>query len=219
MTYSSNSIHVQHVFMKANYRWDELLQWAKVNSLYFHFCNPNVTNMQLALACLYGNTKCVVCSAWRPGILHHGNISLPLFGLSTHHVIIYLRQECFRQQPVQPLQRCSLGVSLASPPGPAYTQVGKDGRFILRIHTDIIQHQRRRAGNCSPIIIISNIIWNVSRSDKVWHSTQVTIVTVHSCWLTMALNNWSHIYMCNMTVNRGKIYAPYLSDHLTARIF
>lgn len=127
MTYSSNTIHVQQVFTRANYRWDELLHWAKANSLYFHFCNPNVTNLQLALAGLYGNTKCVVCSALRPGILHHGNISLPLFGLSTHHVIIYLRQGCFRQQPDQPLQRRPPSVSLASPPGPTNTQqeVGK----------------------------------------------------------------------------------------------
>lgn len=169
MVYGSNSMHVQHVLIKENYRWDELLHWAKVNSLYFHFSNPNVTNMQLALARLHGNTKCVVCSAWRPGILHHGNISLPLFGLSTHHVIIYLRQECFRQQPVQPLQRCSPGVSLASPPGSAYTQqeVGKR----LQVHTqDTHRYNRARNWNCSHIL--KDVIWNISRSNIVWHSTQ-----------------------------------------------
>lgn len=72
------------------YSGDRINDYAepKQTAFTFIYCNPIFTNLQLALARLYGNTQCVVCSAWRPGILHHGNFPLPLFGLSTYQVII-----------------------------------------------------------------------------------------------------------------------------------
>lgn len=118
---------------------------ATVNSLYFHSCNPIFATVQLAP---HGNTRCIVSSGCRPLILHHGNVSQPLFGLSTHLVIIYLRQERYRQRAR--LSFCgSWGVTLEKAelhhlaPCTHRPGGGKDGSFTLPVYTGTTEQQGR----------------------------------------------------------------------------